>query len=236
MRFRRSSLRYSHTPLPQTPYQSAQQLWDERIGSARVQAYHWRVAALGSLGLALLCAVGLVWQAGRSSITPYIVQVNSQGEVTGIAPVLETYRPSDAQIEAHLSRFIRDVRSLPLDPIVLRENWLEAYDAVTARGAATLNEYARAADPFAHVGQSSIAVEVISVVRASENSFQVRWVERTYMNGALASTEHWTAILSILMQTPHDVTRLRKNPLGIYVDGLDWSRELTEGNAQGERR
>jgi len=38
MIFRRPSVRYSKTPEPVTPYQKAAQVWDERIGSARVQA------------------------------------------------------------------------------------------------------------------------------------------------------------------------------------------------------
>jgi len=89
-----------------------------------------------------------------------------------------------------------------------------------------LNDYARAAQPFAHVGHSSTAVDVTSVVRASDSAFQVRWVERSYIEGTPQTTEHWTAIISIVLQPPHDAVRLRKNPLGVYVSGLDWSREL----------
>ena len=37
MQFRRASARYGRTPEPETPYQKAAQVWDERIGSARVQ-------------------------------------------------------------------------------------------------------------------------------------------------------------------------------------------------------
>lgn len=44
--FHRPSVRYSNTPEPVTPYQKAQQVWDERLGSARVQANNWRLAAL----------------------------------------------------------------------------------------------------------------------------------------------------------------------------------------------
>jgi len=33
--------------------------------------------------------------------------------------------------------------------------------------------------------------------------------------------------LSIVIQTPRTEERLRRNPLGIYVNGLNWSRELT---------
>ena len=52
------------------------------------------------------------------------------------------------------------------------------------------------------------------------------WAERRYVNGALAGTERWTAILTVVLQPPKTEEKLRKNPLGIYVNGLSWSREL----------
>lgn len=226
MRFKRPGIRYSETPVPETPYQRAAQVWDKRLGSARVQAKNWRAAAFTSLGLSLLMGAGLVRQAGQSSITPYVVEVDRQGDVRAIGAAAEAYVPTDAQIANHLSRFITNVRSLPLDPIVVRQNWLEAYDYATDRGATVLNEYARANDPFGRVGRQSIAVEIVSVVRASPGSFQVRWIERRYENGALAATDRWTAILSVVLQPPRNEAQLRKNPLGIYVNGLSWSREL----------
>lgn len=226
MRFSRPTVRYSKTPTPETPYQAAAALWDERIGAARVQAANWRAMAFGSLFLALTVVGALIWQSVRTHIVPYIVEVDSQGEVKALGPVSERYAVSDAQIAHGLERFIRDVRSLPLDPLVLRDDWLEAYDFTTARGALALNEYARVNDPFSHLGQSSIAVDVTSLVRASKDSFQVRWIERKYTNGSLAGTEQWTAIVTIELKVPRDEASLRKNPLGLYVDALNWSREL----------
>src|SRR6476620_7123585 len=146
MTFRRASTRYSTTPVPVTPYQAAQQAWDDRIGSARVQAHNWRRMALGTLVLSFLMAAALIWQSTRSFVQPYIVEVDNQGAVRAVGPAMEAYRPTDAQIAYHLSHFLRDVRSVPIDPIVLRENWLEAYDYATDRAAMTLNEYARIKD------------------------------------------------------------------------------------------
>ena len=59
----------------------------------------------------------------------------------------------------------------------------------------------------------------------------MRWIERNYVNGSPSGTERWTAMLSVVLQPPRTEERLRKNPLGIYVNGLSWSRELdaTEG-------
>jgi type IV secretion system protein VirB5 len=188
--------------------------------------------AFGCLAFSFLIAGALGWVSTRSSIIPYVIEINRDGDIRSVGPALENYRPTDAQIAYQLSRFVRNVRSLPLDPIVLREDWLEAYRYVTARGAMVLNEFARAADPFARVGRESVAIETTSVVRASTSSFQVRWIERVYVNGSLSSTQHWTAILSTVMRPPRDEDSLRGNPLGIYIDGLDWSRELDSGDTK----
>jgi len=226
MRFKRPQVRYSDTPEPVTPYQAAAQVWDQRIGSARVQAKNWRLMAFGCLSLALLMAGGLVWRSAQSIVTPYVVEVDSAGQVRAVGEAATPYKPSDAQIAHHLARFVTDVRSLSIDPIVVRQNWLEAYEYTTDRGAATLNDYARANDPFSRIGQESIAVQINSVVRASDSSFQVRWTERRYVNGEAAGLERWTAVLAIVLQAPRTEERLRRNPLGIYVNGLSWSREL----------
>lgn len=231
MRFNRARVRYSDTPAPETPYQAAAAVWDQRIGHARVQAYHWRLVAFGCLVLALLMAAGLVWRSGQSTVTPYVVEVETAGQVRAVGEAATPYQPTDAQIAHHLARFISAVRSLPIDPVVVRQNWLEAYDYTTDRAAATLNDHARTHDPFARVGRHSVTVEVTSVVRASDASFQLRWIERHFTNGAPSGMERWTAVLSIVLQPPRTEQRLRRNPLGIYVNGLSWTRELdsTEG-------
>ena len=61
MRFKRAVQRYGRTPEPDTPYQRAGQLWDERIGSARVQARNWRLMAFGGLFLTTGLSGALVW-------------------------------------------------------------------------------------------------------------------------------------------------------------------------------
>ena len=228
MMFRRPSVRYSKTPEPVTPYQKAAQVWDERIGSSRVQARNWRLMAFGSLLLSGGLSAALVWQSTQGTITPYVVEVDRLGAAQAVAPATADFRPTDPQIAYHLSRFIENVRQIPADPIVLRQNWLHAYDFTTDKGALALNDYARVNDPFAKVGDTQISVEVSSVIRASKSSFRIAWIERRYANGQLAATERWTAILTIVLQQPRDAERLRKNPLGIFVNAINWSRESAQ--------
>ena len=194
MLWKRTSTRYGETPEPVTPYQRAAQAWDDRIGSARVQAANWRLAALGSLALAFVLADG-------------------------------QYKPADAQIAFHLAEFVKNTRSISIDPIVVRQNWLKAYAYATDRAAATLNDYARDNDPFADIGRRSVSVDVTSVVRASDDSFTVRWRETVYRNGAETDQSRHTGVLSVVIDPPRTEEALRANPLGLYVHGLNWSKD-----------
>ena len=224
--FKRSAVHYGRTPQPVTPYQKAAQVWDDRIGSARVQAGNWRLMAFGCLFLSAGFAAALVWQSAQGSITPWVVEVDRLGEAKRVAPATSTYKATYPQIAFHLARFIEHVRALPMDAIVLREDWLRAYDFTTDRGAAALNDYARNSDPFTKVGKIQVAVELSSVIRASPESFRIAWIERRYENGQLAATERWSAIVSVVVEPPRDIDRLRKNPLGIYVNAINWSKEF----------
>lgn len=226
--FKRPATHYGKSPEPETPYQKAAQAWDERIGTARVQARNWRLMAFGSLILSAGFATALVWQSARGTVVPWVVQVDSLGQAQAVAPATADYRPTDPQIAFHLGRFIEQVRAIPADAIIVRQNWLRAYEFTTDRGAAALNDHARANDPFTRVGRQQVAVDVSSVMRASPDSFRVAWTERHYENGQLSGTERWTAILTIVIQTPRDAERLRANPLGIYVNAISWSREMDQ--------
>ncbi len=224
--FRRPTVRYGKTPAPETPYQRAGQVWDERIGAARVQARNWRLAFFGALALSGALTGGLLWQSARGTITPWVVEVDALGQAQAIAPATAGYTPTDPQIAWYLARFISEIRAIPADPVVLRQNWLDAYNYVTDKGALALNAYARTSDPFSKVGKVQVTVEIVSVIRASADSFRITWIERRYADDALAATERWSAILTIAVRMPTDADRLKKNPLGVYVHAFDWAKEL----------
>ena len=151
--------------------------------------------------------------------------MDNSGQVRAVGEAATPYRPSDAQIAYHLGRFIGLVRSLSIDPIVVRQNWLDAYDYTTDKGAVVLNEYARVNDPFARIGgvgdgagQQRDSRERYVVQRALDGDpFRQRCagphrtLERCRVHRA-ADAAHRAACA--------------QEPLGIYVNGLSWSREL----------
>lgn len=230
--WKRSQQTYGETPAATTPYQRAAQVWDDRIGSARVQAKNWRLTALIALALAFVMAGALIWRSSQSIVTPYVVELTTEGDVRAVKSAAVSYDPTDAQIAHQLGLFIKNVRSVSIDPIVLRQNWMSAYDYTTDQAALTLNQYARQNDPFADVGKRSVSVDIVSIVRSSNDSFDIRWRETAFRSGVQISQSTFTAVLAVVVNPPRDEATLHKNPLGVYVHGINWSRDLIQGDIQ----
>ena len=150
---------------------------------------------------------------------PYVVEVDNAGQVRAVGEAATPYRPNDAQTAHHIARFVTLVRSLSIDPIVVRQNWLDAYDYTTDKGAAVLNDYARVNDPFARIGKESVTVQITSVAR-QRHVFQ-RALDGTPLRqwrGCRAGTMDGRSVhrapAAAHRRTP------AQEPLGIYVNGL----------------
>jgi len=157
------------------------------LGLANARGNRWCLAFCGAMGLAALSTSGLIYQSAQASIVPWVVEVDETGAVKASGPAHNDFKPSDAQIAHQLARFISNVRSVSIDPVVLRENW-------------------------------------------SEDSFEIRWREKSFRGGALLEAQTYTASLSIITKAPTDAETLHRNPLGLYIHGLHWSKDL---NATG---
>jgi type IV secretory pathway TrbF-like protein/predicted MFS family arabinose efflux permease len=204
------------------PHERALVLWTECLASARLQASTWRFAAAGLTGICIALGLALTITAGGAEVTPWIVQADRLDETVSASPPADP--PSDAQIAYFLARFVKNVRSLSTDPVVVRANWTDALGYVTARGARMLGEYATDTRPFMRVGLQSVTVEIIYIVRASANSFEIHWRENIY--GKIASCELYTGVAEIILK-PGNSTDVLKNPIGLYVHGFRWSCDGT---------
>ena len=225
--FKRPSTHYGKAAEPETPYQRAAQVWDERIGASRIQAKNWRLMAFGSLILSAGFATALVVQSARGTIVPWVVQVDRIGQAQAVAPAEADYRPTDPQIAFHLARFIEQVRSIPADAIIVRQNWLRAYDLMTPRAASFLNAWAQSHDPFAEVGREAVNVEVLNVVRRTERTYDLQWRETRFVNGQQAGVERWRALITTGLQPPRTEAELMKNPLGLKIEDVSWTPDAS---------
>lgn len=210
-----------------TPYQRAGQVWDDRMGLSLAHARNWRRIAFANLALATFLGGGWWVQAQRATVKPFVVEVASWGQTEKITAIDGRYQPTDAQIGYALAEWIRDVRAKSIDPIVLRQNWLRAYDLVTPKAATFLNGWAQQHDPFAEVGREAINVEVLNVVHRSARTFDLQWRETRFVNGQQAGQERWRALITTTLQPPKTEAELMKNPLGLKIEDVSWTPDAS---------
>lgn len=212
-------------PAPaETPYRRAQQEWDARMGSAVLSARTWRRVAFACLGLAAALAVGLTIVALQQRTFVHVVEVDPQGQVLSVRAADGRWSPSEAQTAYHLGRFVRLVRSLPTDGVVLRENWLEAYKFLTPQAAAQLTEIARQDDPFLSLGRVGRTVYIRSIIARSDRSYEVSWIERSTNGSGMDDGEAYSGVFTVTTRPPRNADDIAVNPLGLLISDFSWSR------------
>ena len=207
----------------QTPYQRAGQVWDDRMGLSLAHARNWRRLAYANLALAAFLGAGWWVQAERAVVKPFVVEVSQWGQTQRITALGGRYEPTQAQVAHALAGWIRDVRAKSIDPVVIRQDWLAAYDLVTPKGAAFLNAWAQAHDPFAEVGREAVDVEILNVVRRTERTFDLQWKETRFVNGQSAGAQRWRALITTGTRPPRTEADLMKNPLGLTIEDISWT-------------
>lgn len=224
--FKRKRPSYGGSAPLDTPYARAAQEWDNRIGSSRVQAKNWRIAAFGSMALAAVSLGAFIVSASTTHIATYVVPVNEFGKPGKIVLAGQVYQPTNAETAYFLADWVGLVRSKSTDGVVIRQNWTNAYNFISAQAEQTLNTYAKENDPFANIGQEARTVEVQAVLPRTKDTYQVTWRETVYSGGQPMPPVRWTGLFTIRIQPPKTEQQLRANPLGIYITSFQWSREL----------
>jgi hypothetical protein len=82
------------------------------------------------------------------------------------------------------------------------------------------------ASPYVRAQDEVVSVQIDDVLPTSQNSWQVDWTETTRdRKGEKALTAKWrVTIVLVPPSTSTSEAQLRRNPLGVYVQDITWSR------------
>ena len=182
--------------------------------------------AFAAMLLSAVLAVCLTWLGAQSRVLTYIVELEKTGQPGRIRLADNRYQPASHQVAYYIRKIVEQVRSVPADPVVLRQNWLESYKYLAGDAIQKMNEQGASLEEAASGHHNTRSVQVSSVIHRSDRSFQVRWVETTFVNGATAGTEHYTGLFTYEISPPQDEQQVFDNPLGVFITDFSWSREF----------
>lgn len=220
---------------PSTPYLDAQRKWFERTGDLMGQKQLWQTVALISLFALLAALGGLIVLSCRSQFVPYVVEVDQLGQPAAIARA-DVAEPVQDRVVIHLlASFIADARTVILDTKAMEAAVWRVFALLRSGDPASqkMSDYYKDPDisPLHRPQGETVTVEVVSVLRQNEETWEVSWYEQNYANdGDRQGDRHrMRALLNVYIQPPTSTTteeEIRQNPLGVYVRDYSWGAAL----------
>lgn len=219
----------------QDRYLAARREWLERYGDYIAQAKNWRMVAFGSIAIAGLFGAGMVYEADRVHIIPYVVEVNRLGESVHLAQAVAagTYQqPIVRNVLAHWLRLVRE--RLPAKAPETHE-YKTAYNYVSGNAQEALTAYYNRHNPYNDfvnkLGGRTITITSAlpdGALTPTGGTFQIQWTETQYaQNGMISGQTHWQGTFTYVVTPPSSNPQvLNGNPFGIYVTNFNWNQTL----------
>jgi type IV secretion system protein TrbF len=194
---------------------------------------NWQLAAFGLLVVLVVETLGFVRLSLTARVTPYVVEVDKLGSARAFGPV-EPLRHTDARlVVAQIAEFVRDVRTVVPSDVGERDVMSRAYAFVDQGGAAFLNAYFTDPrnNPRVLARAMTRTAEVTAVLPSGPGGgWRVQWVETEYpIDGGTPVAQPWEAYVNIRMSPPETTEAIERNPLGVYVTSIQWTRVGSPG-------
>jgi Type IV secretory pathway, TrbF components len=206
--------------------------WEGRIGDMGVRMHNQRRIIIGLIISHIILASGLTVQSLKSHVEPYVLEMDgTTGAVRNIGLIgSEKYVPKEENIKYFIAEFIKNARSMPLDPVIYDERRNSVYNFLTDKSQGRMDAEIQAEKSRRELGKKAVTVQIVSIlpVEKSNNSYQVRWNEEEVIVGSGAKTVvPMTGVFSIAISSPDKIEKAMKNPLGIYFTDFSFSKDAS---------
>ena len=213
-----------------SPAQKAQATWDEREGSIIVRNHNLRKLVILLLFILVVLVGCIIYLSTKSSVQPFVVMANPEtGEIWHVGTVAEAtnYEPNEAMKKYFVSSVVKNLREMPLDPVVYNDNTKKAFYFMTRDAVAKvqgMRQEERVSETF---GRQTISVNIVSILpMEGGNSFQVRWTEDTFNLGSeTKTTTPYSGIFTTQMIPQKDEAVIANNPIGFYITEFSMTRD-----------
>ncbi len=228
MRVPEPSERRAAERLEISPYLAARFEYDRRFGAMANQIRFLRGTLLLMTCTAAFSLWGAIRLASQSRVVPYVVEVDRLGQVTAFGEVEPFRSPDRRLLVAEIRRLVAALRTVYTDPAAQLDLIDRGY--FYTRGAARHFVDAYFSDPSRNPRLLSRdlvrQVDVTSILQIpGSESWKVEWRETEIpIRGGNPTISSWQANLRLSLIPPAEADEIVRNPLGIYVTDLIWTR------------
>ena len=207
--------------IPKNDYEKAKQEYLDFYGDMAKRLHSWKLISFFMLILVIISVSGIIYLSARSSLIPYVIEVDQTGNAKGINPAYQVnYEPNEANIQYYLQNFVNKSRWISTDQVLQGNFYLESTAFLTREMKEKFDEIVRGenwTEMIKNGFSRDVQIESINKVAGTKDSYQIRWKETVYQRGNFVDSKNFLAIFSIKIEQPKNLVDLQQNPLGIKI-------------------
>ena len=216
-------------------YLAARREWLERYGSYIAREKNWRMMAFGAIAIAGLFGVGMVYEADRVHVVPYVVQVDKLGKSVELAQAVKAGAFAQPVVQHVISRFVWLLFTQSPDLNLQKHFVHESYDYIASIAQSPLDAFYHRHNPYSAYANKTqghtvriISAEPVGEVTAHGGSYIVDFQVKEYgPHGNLDGMRNWQGTITYATVPPsNNPNILEGNPFGIYITHFAFSRQI----------
>ena len=205
-----------------TNYEKAVEAFENQLLNISKALHTWNLLAFICLGIAFLALSGNIYLSTRSTLVPYVIEVDEAGNAKAINPAYQkNYEPKEEFLIYSLKEFVRNFRWISLDPVVQNSLYSKAMNLLTEPMQEKLKEISLE-ENLSNLIQEKYTrdVQINSAIKVAgtKNTYQIKWREILYSSsGDILLNKTLVGIFTISIEQPKTLQELDRNPLGVYI-------------------
>ncbi|MBU2763400.1 MULTISPECIES: type IV secretion system protein [Acidithiobacillaceae] len=216
-------------------YLAARREWLERYGDYIAQAKNWRMMAFGAIAIAALFGAGMVYEADRVHVVPYVVEVDKLGKSVELAQAVKAGAFAQPVVQHVISRFVWLLFTQSPDLNLQKHFVHESYDYIASVDESALDAFYQRHNPYSAYANKTQghtvlinSAEPVGKVTPQGGSYIVDFQVKEYgPHGRLDAIKNWQGTITYATVPPSDNPNvLEGNPFGIYITHFAFSRQI----------
>lgn len=169
--------------------------------------------------------------AQRSTLIPYIIEVDETGNAKGINPAYQVaYNPDELSKDYFIRQLIYRSRTITLDNVtngVFYKNNMYFLSQVAKEKYHKFLKEDKLTEKIENGLTRQITITSINKIAGTNNSYQARWFEETFDNtGISLGTQKMLGTFILQINQPTSLEKAHFNPLGIMINDYTMTKEI----------
>lgn len=211
-------------------YEKAKKEYIDNTMNQAKQVHSWKMAFMLTFILMMISICYSFYLASRSTLIPYVIEVDETGNAKGINPVYEiAYNPSELTKEYFIRKLIYNSRTITLDNVTNGAFYTENMYFLSPVAKEKYHIFLTQDELTEKIKNGitrKITIVSLNKIAGTGNSYQARWNEESFdSTGNLFKTEKMLGTFILKASDNITLESARFNPLGIIIEDYILTKE-----------